>query len=227
MNHHPHSDLLSQFAKGELVTPLSSMISAHIELCSDCKKAYKLLTEQEGEELVCAQSEMSATDLDDSFEGFLDLIERHTANSACSKGSEGAVVNVLGRSFHLPRAFGFLQDQIIEWKEFGKKNAVAPMSFSQEKGTFYLIYIGQGERVPEHGHSGSEFSYVAAGSYEDGISKYETGDFSLFDSSQMHSPVATSSDGCLVVSWVEGRLNYFTGILKPLNPLLWWYLRRA
>lgn len=226
MNHHPHSDLLSQFAKGELVTPLSSMISAHIELCSDCKKAYKLLTDQEGEDLVCAQNEMSAKDLDASFEGFLDLIERQTAKNARSEGSEGAVVDVLGRSFHLPKAFGFLRGQQFEWKEFGKKNAVAPMSFSQG-GTFYLIYIGPGERVPEHGHSGSEFSYVAAGSYEDGISKYETGDFSLFDSSQTHSPVATSSGGCLVVSWVEGRLDYFKGILKPLNPLLWWYLSRA
>jgi putative transcriptional regulator len=120
----------------------------------------------------------------------------------------------------------FLKGRQIPWKEFGKNNAIAPVVMSQ-KGNFYLIYIGPGEIIPQHDHSDIEYSYLVAGSYNDGITTFKTGDFSVSKHGQIHSPQATSDDGCLVISWVEGRLNYFRGFLKPLNSILWWYLHKA
>lgn len=225
MIHHPAKSIVSKFATGELLTPLASMISAHLELCSECKQQYKDLLDIEADQFKNEPVQLSDKEVNDAFSLFMNNIDSKK-ESLPKAENESFILNVSGENIILPHSLSFLKEQKITWKEFGNKNAIAPVITSKE-GNFYLIYIGPGESVPEHSHTEIEYSYVVAGSYEDGISKYETGDFSYTDRTHRHSPHATSHDGCLVISWVEGRLNYFKGILSPLNSLLWWYLHRA
>lgn len=225
MIHHPESNLLFKFSKGELSSALSSMISAHLNQCLECQSSYRKSIEEDSHIFSSLSGDLTASEIDSAFDSLMNKIDEKS-NRDYFIASNNVSVSIAGETFELPDSFGFLKDQEISWKEFGKKNAIAPVITSKE-GNFYLIYIGPGESVPEHSHTNIEYSYVAAGSYSDGISTYQTGDFSFTNQTHRHSPVATSSDGCLVISWVEGRLNYFKGILSPLNSLLWWYLHRA
>lgn len=225
MNHHPDLKLIDRLAKGEIISPLGTMLSAHIELCSSCREYYQQVIESDSSSLLDSNLALTENEIDSAFNLLMTKIDTDGVLDVPEVDDE-AVINISGESFVLPSALSFLKDEKIAWKEFGKKNAIAPISTSKD-GNFYLIYIGPGESVPEHSHTQVEYSYVAAGSYEDGFSTFETGDFSLATHSDRHTPVATSHDGCLVISWVEGRLNYFKGIFSPLNRLLWWYLHRA
>lgn len=221
---HPQDQLIEQLANGDVLTPLATLISSHVEVCSECREKYNFYLSEGAKELT-ANQKSDDFNMDDIFTSVLGKIEAQEYDAENAK-EENLTVTISGEVIELPSALNFLRGQNIPWKEFGKKNAIAPVSLGKE-GNLYLIYIGPGECVPQHDHSGSEYSYVVAGSYNDGFSHFETGDFSLSEKGHEHSPKATSDDGCLVVSWVEGRLNYFSGIFKPLNSLLWWYLHKA
>lgn len=225
MMQHPQKQLIQDFAQGSLISPLVTMVSAHLEICDVCQAQYHEMLKGEAIALEDEPSFLSRNEMNGAFDSIMDKIHSK-ASELKGVTDESVKVEISGRVIELPRSMSFLKDQKIPWKEFGKKNAIAPV-LKTSKGNFYLIYIGPGESVPGHDHSGLEYSYVAAGSYEDGISAFNTGDFSVFGSGYTHSPKATSSDGCLVISWVEGRLNYFEGILKPFNSLMWWYLHRT
>jgi putative transcriptional regulator len=222
--HHPQLTVIEEYASGELITPIALMISSHLEICPECLDKYKKIVKMQSSEL--------AQDWEKQPDDFMDLAFNDILNKVSDKKEEDAEVfnettlNVSNQVITLPRAFAFLEKEKISWKEFGIKNAIAPVATSP-KGNLYLIYIGPGEKIPHHEHSGVEFSYVVAGSYSDENSHFSTGDFSILKNGQGHSPLATSSDGCFVISFVKGRLNYFSGIFKPLNSIMWWYLHKV
>jgi putative transcriptional regulator len=218
--------MIEKYSTGELLPHLATMISAHLDVCEDCRFTYNQILKRESRDFASVTSDLSNKELDTAFDSIMNKVTQFKQDLKNEEAPEGMAINVAGQVIHLPRSLNFLKDRQISWKEFGKKNAIAPIVMSPT-GNFYLIYIGPGESVPQHNHSGIEYSYVVAGSYDDGISVFNTGDFSLSTHNTSHSPRATSEDGCLVISWVEGRLNYFDGLLKPLNSILWWYLHRA
>lgn len=223
---HPQESLLQAYTQGSLISPIATMVAAHLEVCDYCQTAYQQMLNSEAQDMEKGTHFLSQKEMDNSFEMLMNKVTTIKPETTMIRSEEAVKIEISGQIIQLPSAMNFLRDQKIPWKEFGKKNAIAPVSMGPE-GNFYLIYIGPGESVPQHDHSGLEYSYVAAGSYDDGITTFNTGDFSVSGSGYSHSPTATSSDGCLVISWVEGRLNYFDGIFKPLNSLLWWYLHRA
>ncbi|MGE3609521.1 MAG: cupin domain-containing protein [Bacteriovoracaceae bacterium] len=225
MNHHPQPDVMLEYAQGNILSPLSVMVAAHLEVCKECRDQYtktlEKLTKPDAEVFQVPSDEMNS-----ALNNIFNMIDQGVEEIKPAKELSPFEITVAGQVIPLPRSMSFLKDQVIPWKEFGKQNAIAPV-ISQENGRFYLIYMGPGETVPHHDHNGREFSYVVAGTYNDGISNFSSGDFSVFKKGDQHTPHATSDDGCLVVSWVEGRLNFFTGIFKPLNRILWWYLHKA
>lgn len=226
MIHHPKNEILELFTTGKLLNPLALMVTAHLNLCKQCSTIYQNLLKIKSANLETSHLQQTDIELDLAFSSVLKMINTDSEISNVKAQTKETVIDISGQSISLPSSFNFLQNYQINWKEFGNKNAIAPLTISPE-GNFYLIYIGPGESVPEHDHSGAEYSYVAAGSYFDGNSNFSTGDFSVSFQNHRHNPKATSDDGCLVISWVEGRLNYFKGIFKPLNTILWWYLHRA
>lgn len=231
MIHHPNDTLILKFSKAEIFSPLASMVSAHIEKCYECREKYQNYLNQESleEQNSKNDADLNGNDIANALHLVMNKIGKENDILSPPKRIEEVedfFIEVSGEKIQLPRSMNFLKKQTIPWKEFGKKNAIAPVVVTKE-GTFYLIYIGPGEAVPHHGHTEIEYSYVAAGAFEDGLSSYETGDFSFTNNTHYHTPKALSDDGCLVISWVEGRLNFFTGFLRPLNNLLWWYLHKA
>jgi len=226
MNHHPKPDVLKQFANGEIVTPLASMVSAHVGVCEHCHALYQEFLAEQERDFKIGESIISSSELKESFDSLMTQVAHSDLSQTHNSESDKVEISVSGENFILPDTFNFLKDLNIPWKEFGKRNAIAPVVTSV-LGNFYLIYIGPGEQVPEHAHSNNEYSFVVSGSYKDGKTTFVDGDFAVFEKDHTHTPTAVSADGCLVVSWVEGRLNFFKGILSPLNSFLWWYLHRA
>lgn len=226
MIHHPQKSIIGKYSKGELLTPLATLVSAHLEVCQTCSSHYSDMIHADALDFESSSIDFSNNTIDHAFGLVMNKIENPDIFHSADNESENIMLRVSGQVIPLPRSMNFLKDKQIPWKEFGQKNAIAPILTGAE-GNLYLIYMGPGETVPKHNHEGMEYSYVVAGTYDDGISSFTTGDFGFFTQTTTHSPRATSDDGCLVISWVEGRLNYFDGWLKPLNSILWWYLHRA
>ena len=225
LKYHPDQKLLEQYATGGLGVGISLLVSAHLEHCQQCSKQMAHLTDRAVEKFMMPASEVSY-DLDNELNHLLSKIDTIETYDDIAENNDVAQISFLDKKFFLPKGMGHLASKELNWKEFGKNSRIAPVEVT-EQGNLYFIYLDKNEEVPLHGHEGIEYSYVAAGSYASCSDVFNTGDFSSFDSHIKHAPKALSDDGCLVISWVEKRLNFFTGVFSPLNKLMWWYLHKA
>ena len=223
--YHPNDSLIAEYAKGTISPGLGLLVSAHIKQCEECFFKIENLSAREAQSLKEAQGE-SPINLDEAFDALMGEIDEIVEPALQEEESPAQTLHVKGQEFTLPLGLTFALEKPVNWKEFGKKSCIAPV-METERGNLYFIYLGPGEEIPNHDHEAVEYSYVVQGCYESQGHFLSTGTFSQFNNGEQHSPRAVSDDGCLVVSWVEKRLNFFTGVFYPLNKLLWWYLHKA
>ena len=218
---HPSSDLLKKFAEAQIDGAISSVVSAHTEHCSLCLRALRGLELQLSSQVFNADSQMSTTQLDDAWKK---ISSRLTADTDATKNLDiQSELQLDGCKFVLPKALRQWCKVPLKWVAFGKGGKICKVG--DEKGrSLFLIYLAANEEVPLHSHAGHEHSYVISGRYSaDGVD-YNTGDFSCSAEDVTHAPKAGSDGGCLLLSSVETRLNFFHGLLSPLNGPLWWVL---
>ncbi len=224
--HHPLPELLESFARADLDGSLATIVSAHIEHCSRCRKSIKDLEQSLSFQLFEAAPQPIAPQLIamDTREAWQKLCSRLESSKTPSAGlSTQNEIHVNGLKFELPRVLQKFASKPIKWMPFGKGGQICKLGNEGRKSLF-LIYLSSNEEVPLHSHAGAEHSYVISGSYSaDGLT-FETGDFSCSTESITHAPKAGIEDGCLLLSSVENRLDFLHGWLKPLNGLLWWIL---
>ncbi|WP_412470191.1 MULTISPECIES: cupin domain-containing protein [unclassified Halobacteriovorax] len=225
--YHPGIDLIKKYESGELDAGLGLLVKTHLNGCEACRMQAASELEKQADEFFHSSSHVKLTqeDSDDIFNNLFNSIE--ASEPKLKKPAPGpSKISFHNKVFTLPDTLSFISDKEIHWKEFGQNSAVAQVTSGKAGGLFF-IYLGPGETIPKHGHHGREYSYVLDGYYSSDGHKLETGDFSTFEESDTHEPSTTSEDGCLVISWVENRLNFLHGVFAPLNRLLWWYLKRS
>lgn len=217
MKHHPSKPLLQQFAAADLDLPTSTLISAHIEACSSCAKEVHAIEQRLSND--CFETGMGAVDSEAIWEKFR-LSLRSAELKPTAKISENPTLTIQGHRFTAPRALAKILRSDLKWKTFGSGGRIAKLQGSGESDLF-LIHLPPKQSVPLHTHSDKEYSYVIAGRFFADGETYESGDFGVSDSAVRHAPVAGDDDGCLLISSIQGRLNFFTGWLTPLNVVFW------
>jgi putative transcriptional regulator len=218
-SHHPSSELLEYFAEASLDGSLASVVSAHVEHCSSCQKLVRSTEQELSSNVFSGAVQISSTEASDAWKS---ISSRMNAPKSRGPSTQGEIF-IDGIKFDLPRSLHKLAAKPMKWMPFGKGGKISKLGDERGK-SFFLIYLSSNEEVPMHSHEGSEYSYVIAGSYSaDGLT-FETGDFSVSTETVTHAPKAGSEDGCLLLSSVENRLNFFQGWLRPFNALLWWVL---
>lgn len=81
-----------------------------------------------------------------------------------------------------------------------------------------LLRIEPGHGAPHHDHTGTEYTLVVAGAFEDGTGRFAPGDLSIKRPGQMHHPVALPGGVCLALTVEEGDIA-LTGALGMLQRL--------
>lgn len=81
-----------------------------------------------------------------------------------------------------------------------------------------LLRIEPGHGAPHHDHTGTEYTLVVAGAFEDGTGRFGPGDLSIKRPGQMHHPVALPGGVCLALTVEEGDIA-LTGALGMLQRL--------
>jgi putative transcriptional regulator len=86
------------------------------------------------------------------------------------------------------------------------------------KLTTKLLRIEPSHGAPNHDHTGTEYTLVISGAFEDGSGKFGPGDVSVKRAGQIHHPVASPCGVCFALSVEEGEVA-FTGALGVLQRL--------
>lgn len=83
-----------------------------------------------------------------------------------------------------------------------------------------MLKVAAGQRVPEHGHTGTEYTQVMAGGFSDRFGHYVAGDCIEMDEDVDHQPVVDLDGECIVLAAVEGRLRLRFWLGRMFQPLI-------
>lgn len=216
INFHPTQQQLSDFAQGLSAPALSLVISAHADMCPQCKRQISQLESASAKILVEQPFDRMAEQPTD-FASMLAEITCLPAAEGPSNISQSHQIELDGRKFTVPRALKRYVEKTGNWSHLLGNLWQAPVDLGPI-GKANFIFMQKQGRVPEHTHRGTELTLVIDGEFSDGISHYDTGDFILMNSENTHAPYSEASEGCLVFTIVDAPLHFTSGIARLLNP---------
>jgi putative transcriptional regulator len=200
IRHHPSEATLVAYAAGSLPEPHIRTVAAHLALCPACAAALTDLTEIGGALIEEIEPSLLAPD-------------------ALAKTL--ARLDVPPRPEPPPPAVTLDGIAVKRWRWTGPGIAMMTLIARDRTGTrLDLIRVAPGTGLLHHGHTGFETTCVMRGSYDDGLERYETGDFAESDAEELHRPMALPGEDCVCLMATTGRLQP-TGLLgRLIRPLL-------
>lgn len=233
ISHHPNHELLTQFVEGKTPISISVVLSAHVEMCTECQKRVADITAAVAQEALGI--EQDDWDFDNDVADFADAIGDEFDNSEFDNSETSSIIDLItreppeqpsqlletvteisiaGERVSLPKSLRSIL--IKEWKGLGKISR-ARLKLDDESRRTSLLHIGEGGYIPAHTHKGFEITLLLQGSFEDECGRYQAGDFIWLDSSHTHTPV--THEGCVCLTVADDALLFKQGVSQMFNPL--------
>lgn len=211
--HHPSDETLLRVAAGTLPGGIDLVVGAHVAECGTCRA--RIATFECVGGLLLDTEE--ATPLQaDAMERVLAAAERQApAETASSSDDKGPIV-VDGIS--LPATLEGCAVGRWRWIGPGVQMSKVDVPFDR-RSTVFLLKVGAGRRLPEHGHTGSEFTYVVSGSFSDAMGRYRPGDIEEADAETEHQPVVDPGGPCICLAAMEGQMRLKGLLGRLVQPL--------
>lgn len=219
-NFHPTDNALAEFSAGSLDWALSIPVSAHIELCPECKQKVAEYNIVGGSVL---QQVKPISVKENSFEQLMTRIKTNKKNPTTPNDDKKQDEQPLDeRTRHLPRVIQKLvpQNKPLKWSSLTPKLKSALLTTGQNKYEVRFLKIKSGGKVAEHDHTGLEVTLVLEGSFSDANGIYAPGDYIEQKPGEIHKPIAAQNQDCLCLLISEGPVK-LTGLMgKIVNPFL-------
>lgn len=210
--HHATDETLMRFAAGTLAKAPAIVINAHLASCPACRSRvgeYEALCGALLEEVEPTQ--MSATALNDVL-AMLD--DEDGANAVVPPPLEPMEIGGVS----LPEALRGCD--IGRWRWIGPGMKMSRIGVPQDPdANLILIKVGPGRALPDHGHVGTEFTYIVSGSYSDRFGTFRAGDLAEMDEDVEHQPVVDQDGDCICLAAMEGRMRFNNVIGRMLQPI--------
>ncbi|WP_319773501.1 ChrR family anti-sigma-E factor [Breoghania sp.] len=211
VHHHIDESTLLRYASGDLDEAFSVIVAAHLAMCEDCRKALRLANDIGGSLL---DREEPAPLADNALERIMSGIDTAGARIEQRTADRDADADV---PVPLRRFIGNRLDE-ISWKR------VAPgvrrhMIEIDAPSSLYLLHIGPGKAVPEHGHGGAEMTLILSGAYRDQLGRFGPGDIADLDEHIEHQPRVEPGAPCICVVATEEPTRFkgvFSRLLQPI-----------
>lgn len=213
IDHHLDPATLLAFSAGTLGEALSSVASAHLEMCPHCRSEL-------------ADLDLLGSLMLDGLDGAPLAKQPRLPAEIIPFGGRDARHAEAGTSVagDAPTAFAGrigvdLSNLPWRWIAPGIWHHRVQLSSGAE-GDLRLLKISAGMRMPEHGHGGTELTLVLDGAYRDEFGCYRRGDIQDIDVEVEHRPVADPDTGCICVIASERPARYkslFNRLLQPLT----------
>ena len=210
--HHATDETLMRFAAGTLAAAPAIVIKAHLASCPACRSRvgeYEALGGALQED--AEPTQMSATALND----VLAMLDDEDGASAVVPPPL-APMEIGG--IRLPEALRGCD--IGRWRWIGPGMKMSRIGVPQDPdANLILIKVGPGRALPDHGHVGTEFTYIVSGSYSDRFGTFRAGDLAEMDEDVEHQPVVDQDGDCICLAAMEGRMRFNNVIGRMLQPI--------
>ncbi len=198
IQHHPDISTLMSYAAGSLGEALSAVVIAHIVRCPACRADVRRL------------ETIGATVFDQA--GSVPVGEAPVVSAAASERAPrpgDRIPDPLGIVLA-----GGLSTFRWRWLGPGVRHHRLPLS-AGAAGDLRLLKIAPGQKMPAHGHGGSELTLVLEGAYQDETGRFGVGDVEDVDGATEHQPIADTATGCICLIASE-QAALFKGVLGRL-----------
>jgi len=88
------------------------------------------------------------------------------------------------------------------------------------KGRLFLMRIGPGRAVPQHGHGGEELTLILRGSYSDRFGRFAIGDIAALHENVVHRPIVDKEDNCICLVATEAPARFTSLIMRMIQPFV-------
>lgn len=107
------------------------------------------------------------------------------------------------------------------WKWAGRGTLVRKVLVPEDGACRVIMFkIDPGRKMPQHTHSGIEFTCVISGSYSDESGRFGPGDFEEADETTSHRPVVDSDVPCICIVALDGKVKLEGVIGRLLQPFV-------
>jgi putative transcriptional regulator len=211
--HHPSAETLARYAADTLEPGPAVVVDVHVAECRQCQADVSHYEAMAGEEL---EDIAPMTLRPDALGMTLSCIEAGKQVRPAPPIRRRAW-RMTATEPDFPPALGHYD--IGKWLWLGPGLRWASVRVAGgAKANVMLMKIGPNKSMPEHGHTGCEYTQIISGSYFDGINHYGPGDFSEADHDVEHQPVVEPGKDCICLAAVEGKMR-FKGLLgRVLQP---------
>lgn len=210
IEHHPSDESLMRYAAGTLEAGPAIIVGAHVEHCPACRS--RLAQAEAVGGAVLAETEptpMSPNALARALAAIDDL-PADDNNDARNEATAPIVFD----GVRLPNA---LRDASIgRWRWMGPGMRFSRIRLPHDPhANVMLLKVAPGRALPEHGHSGTEFTYIVKGSYSDETGRFGPGDLAEMGADVEHEPIVDEGEDCICLAALDGRMR-FNGLIGRL-----------
>jgi putative transcriptional regulator len=199
---HPSDALLLSHAAGRLPTGLAVVVAVHVERCARCAAYVGALEATAGallEETPPVAMQAQALDR------VMEALDAPPVGAAQATLLQGPPPLPQGETW--PSALA--RSQIAPWRWIGPGMRYSRVRVADDDPVIvFLLRLAPGKYLPQHAHSGREFTQVLCGSFHDGRAQFEAGDFDAAFPGVHHLPVVQSAGECVCLTAVQGRLQF-------------------
>lgn len=201
--HHPSETTLLTYAAGSLPLAHRRVVAVHAASCPHCAADIRALEAAAG---VLLNDVQPAPVAPDALTRVLARLEEHPASGPPLLPTLPATLETLA---------------IGRWRWSGPGVAMMPLIRRDASNTrLDLIRVAPGTALLAHGHTQLETTAVLQGAFDDGISRYQTGDFAEADGALEHRPRALAGADCICLIATSGRLSARGLLGRLVRPLL-------
>lgn len=210
-HHHATDETLMRYAAGTLAAGPAIVVEAHLAGCSACRTRVGNYEAVGGALL----DEIEPTPL--SMTAFNDMMARIDAEEAPAPARQSRTpVEIEG--VRLPDALGGCD--IGRWRWIGPGMRMSRVGVPHDPdANLILLKIGPGRALPDHGHVGTEFTYVVAGAFTDRFGTFGPGDMAEMDDDVEHQPIVDRGGDCICLAAMEGQMRFKSFIGRMLQPI--------
>lgn len=208
ISHHPSDETLAAFAAGNLDHGRHVVVAAHIELCSHCQVWQSALEHMAGAMLFdCPPVSLSVG----AFGRTLAQLDAPEVTAM--------QLDEIHRTEALPSA---LRGQLLgKWSWIGRGIHHRPVGPTAETGArVFMLKVDPGIQLPNHTHTGTEFTLVLSGAFSHAGGRFGPGDIEEADDQVEHVPVVDAGEACICLVAMDGKLKLLGSMGRMLQPFV-------
>jgi putative transcriptional regulator len=213
ITHHLDATTILALASGTLDEALGVVAASHVWWCAKCRDALKEAERLRGYLLNKLTSSDDAVPPADG--------QSAGGDSAAVGEPQQALAENMGLPLPVASRLGGMSLSDIRWRWAVPGLSLHELAVAKGgNGRLFLMRIGPGKAVPQHGHGGEELTLILRGSYRDRFGRFAIGDIAELHENVVHRPIVDKQDNCICLVATQAPARFTSLIMRMIQPFV-------